>query len=88
MRLESNLIPLWRFLKPAKRARLEAAGWKVGTVQDFLDLSDAELAITDIRLQLSNQLRKRRAKSGITQAKLATLLESSQSRVAKMEAGG
>lgn len=41
----------------------------------------------DIRIQLSNRLRKRRAKSGLTQAKLATLLESSQSRVAKMEAG-
>lgn len=70
-----------------KRARLAAAGWQVGTVQDFLELSDAEAAMIEIRLQLSNELRKRRARSGITQAKLATLLESSQSRVAKMEAG-
>jgi hypothetical protein len=30
-----------------KRARLEAAGWKVGTVQDFLELSDAESAMIE-----------------------------------------
>lgn len=30
-----------------KKARLEKAGWKVGTVQEFLGLSDEEMAIID-----------------------------------------
>ena len=70
-----------------KRARLEAAGWRIGSVQEFLGLSDEEAAYIEIRLVLSNQLKKRRATKRISQSKLATLLSSSQSRVAKMEAG-
>lgn len=70
-----------------KRARLEAAGWRIGSVQEFLGLSDEETAYIEIRLVLSNQLKKRRATKRISQSKLATLLSSSQSRVAKMEAG-
>lgn len=70
-----------------KRARLEAAGWRITSVQEFLGLSDEEMAYIEIRLVLSNQLKKRRATKRISQAKLASLLSSSQSRVAKMEAG-
>ena len=68
------------------RARLEAAGWRVGSVQEFLGLSDDEMAYIEIRLVLSDQLKKRRAEKRISQVKLAKLLSSSQSRVAKMEA--
>ena len=68
------------------RARLEAAGWRVGSVQEFLGLSNDEMAYIEIRLVLSDQLKKRRAAKRISQVKLAKLLSSSQSRVAKMEA--
>jgi DNA-binding XRE family transcriptional regulator len=70
-----------------KRARLERAGWKVGTVRDFLGLSKAEEALVELRLALSRGLRERRAKRKLSQEQLAELIGSSQSRVAKMEAG-
>jgi DNA-binding XRE family transcriptional regulator len=74
-------------MKKDKRARLERAGWKVGTVRDLLGLSRAEEALVELKLILSRGLRERRARRGLTQAQLARLLKSSQSRVAKMEAG-
>lgn len=70
-----------------RRKRLEAAGWKVGTVQEFLGLSDAESALIEIRLALARGLRLRRERKHLTQAALARRIGSSQSRVAKMETG-
>ena len=74
-------------MKKEKKARLERAGWKVGTVRELLGLSKAEEALVDLKLILSRGLRVRRARRGLTQAQLARILKSSQSRVAKMEAG-
>lgn len=74
-------------MKKAKRARLEAAGWKVGSAREFLGLSDEEAAFVDLKLALARSLRSRRERKGMTQTELAELIESSQSRVAKMEAG-
>ena len=74
-------------MKKDKRARLEKAGWKVGTVRDLLGLSKAEEALVELKLILSRGLRERRARRRLTQAQLARLLKSSQSRIAKMEAG-
>jgi len=74
-------------MKKDKRARLERAGWKVGTVRDLLGLSRAEEALVELKLILSRGLRERRARRRLTQAQLARLLKSSQSRIAKMEAG-
>jgi ribosome-binding protein aMBF1 (putative translation factor) len=74
-------------MKKHKRAKLEAAGWAVGSVQDFLGLSEADAALIDIKLALSRTLRERRARRGLSQVELARRLQSSQSRVAKMEAG-
>ena len=70
-----------------KRKRLEAAGWRIGTVAEFLELSDAESALVVMRLSLSRSLRVQRTKRGVTQTSLAKALRSSQSRVAKMESG-
>ena len=74
-------------MKKSKRAQLEAAGWAVGSVQDFLGLSDAEAALIEMKLALSRTLRDRRQQRGVSQVELAKRLCSSQSRVAKMEAG-
>jgi predicted XRE-type DNA-binding protein len=73
-------------MKRAKRARLEAAGWKVGTTTDFLGLSAAEAAYVEMKVALARTLRERRQQRKLSQADLATVLGSSQSRVAKMEA--
>jgi DNA-binding XRE family transcriptional regulator len=70
-----------------KRRRLESAGWRFGTAEDFLGLSPEETALVETRLAVSAGLRSRRQRMGLTQAALAKKLRSSQSRVAKMEAG-
>jgi ribosome-binding protein aMBF1 (putative translation factor) len=74
-------------MRKAKKTRLEKKGWKVGTVQDFLELSDEEAAYIEVRLRLAAALRKRRQRGRLSQAELAGQIGSSQSRVAKMEAG-
>jgi len=74
-------------MKSAKKKRLEAKGWKVGTVAEFLQLSPEESAYIEMKLALSRNLQERRREKSLTQEQLARLLKSSQSRVAKMEAG-
>jgi DNA-binding XRE family transcriptional regulator len=74
-------------MRKEKKARLERAGWKVGSVSDFLGLSAAEAALVELRLTLSRGLRERRTRRRLSQEQLAKLLGSSQSRVAKMESG-
>jgi DNA-binding XRE family transcriptional regulator len=70
-----------------KRKRLEAAGWKSVTVQEFLNLDDADMAYIETKLSLSRRLRQLRVKKHLTQTTLAAVLKTSQSRVAKMEQG-
>lgn len=70
-----------------KKKRLEQHGWKIGDAKDFLELSEEEVAYIDLKLAFSKSLRERRTKRKMTQAQLAKRINSSQSRVAKMEAG-
>ena len=74
-------------MREEKRRRLEAKGWKVGSVKEFLQLSDEEAAYIELKLRLAESLRDRRQRRHITQVELARALKSSQSRIAKMEAG-
>lgn len=74
-------------MEQEKRDRLERAGWRVGTVQEFLNLSDDEALFVELKLALRDALKGRRSANGLTQTELANRLGSSQSRVAKMEAG-
>ena len=60
-------------------------GWVEGSVQDFLELTDAEAAYVETRAALGRRLRKERNKKDLTQAELAAALKTSQSRIAKME---
>jgi DNA-binding XRE family transcriptional regulator len=70
-----------------KKDKLATKGWKTGSVAEFLDLSDEESAYIEMKLALSEKLKERRRRTKLTQAELAKAIESSQSRVAKMEAG-
>lgn len=70
-----------------KRKKLEAKGWKIGGPQDFLGLSDDEALFIEIKLALARGFTDLRKKLRYTQGAVAKLLGSSQSRVAKMEAG-
>jgi ribosome-binding protein aMBF1 (putative translation factor) len=74
-------------MKQAKRKRLEAAGWRVGTVNEFLGLTDEETALIELKLDLARAVRAERMRRQMTQEELGKRLGSSQSRVAKMEAG-
>ena len=74
-------------MKKTKKKRLESAGWKIGSAGDFLGLSPEEEAFVALKLALALSLKKRRQQKRLTQVELAKLLKSSQSRVAKMEAG-
>jgi len=74
-------------MEHAKRKRLEKAGWRVGSTADFLGLSGVEEALVDMKLKLGMRLRKTREQHKLTQIDLAKRMGSSQSRVAKMEAG-
>lgn len=69
-----------------KRERLEAAGWCVGDAVDFLE-SPQEVAFIEMKLSLSRRLKELRLSQKISQQSLANRINSSQSRVAKMEAG-
>ena len=70
-----------------KRKKLEAKGWKFGDAQEFLELSDEEMAFIEMKLALARSLKERRQRKRLSQAALARLVNSSQSRVAKMETG-
>lgn len=72
-------------MNPDKIQRLEAKGWKAGSVSDFLGLTPAEAAYIELKLALSRNLRKRRQEQNLSQIELAERIHSSQSRVAKME---
>ena len=74
-------------VKAAKRKKLEANGWKVGSAADFLEMSDEEAAYIELKLKLASQLKVARTRRRLTQKEFAKRIDSSQSRVAKMETG-
>ncbi len=74
-------------MRESKRKKLAAKGWKTGNAKEFLGLSPDEEAYIELRLKLAEGLKMRRRSRGVTQTQLAQTLRSSQSRVAKMEAG-
>lgn len=73
-------------MKQERKQQLEAAGMKVGSADEFLGLSAEESAMVDLRLSLAQEVRRRRERKDFSQAELARLIGSSQSRVAKIEA--
>lgn len=73
-------------MDPHKKRRLQERGWRIGTVAEFLKLPSEEAAYVEVKVQLATLVHRRRLALKITQAELARRIESSQSRVAKMEA--
>ena len=71
----------------AKKDALAAAGWRSGDAAEFLEMSVGEAAFVELKLALAGYLREVRVRNSWTQAEVARRLGSSQSRVAKMEAG-
>lgn len=73
-------------METTKQSRLEAAGWKIGTAADFLELTPEESTIVEMRVMLSRHLKERR-KGLMTQSELAAKISSSQPRIAMAENG-
>jgi predicted XRE-type DNA-binding protein len=74
-------------MRESKRKRLEAKGWRIGSTAEFLNLSPEEAAYVELKIKLASRLREWRVRRQFTQGDLARVVKSSQSRVAKMEAG-
>jgi len=70
-----------------KKANLIAKGFQFGDAGDFLGLTEEERQLVNLRVAVSQAVRQRREKGGLSQEQLATRLGSSQSRIAKIEAG-
>jgi hypothetical protein len=58
-------------MKRSKRERLEAAGWRIGTAEDFLGLTAEEAAFVELKLALADGVRRRRKAKRLTQVQLA-----------------
>ena len=72
-------------MNATKKKKLETAGFTVGGTQEFLGLTDEEMAYIEIKRSLSETLQSRRKQQKLTQVQAAKVLRTSQSRVAKME---
>ena len=69
----------------ARKRRLKAAGWRFGSVAEFLNLTKEDEDLIEMKLRLSDLVKNTRKKKNISQLQLAKKLGSSQSRVAKIE---
>jgi ribosome-binding protein aMBF1 (putative translation factor) len=74
-------------MEKSKRKRIEKSGWKIGSADEFLGLTPVEAQLVEMKVALSARLRKTRERRHLSQTELAERMGSSQSRVAKMEAG-
>ncbi|MFT7458838.1 MAG: ribosome-binding protein aMBF1 (putative translation factor) [Planctomycetota bacterium] len=74
-------------MKASKKKKLEKAGWKVSSTDEFLGLSPEESAYIEMKLALCNSVKQTRQKKRLSQVAFAKKIASSQSRVAKMESG-
>jgi ribosome-binding protein aMBF1 (putative translation factor) len=70
-----------------KKKQLQKNGWHFGSVGEFLNLTPSESEYIELRLNLAACLKRKRLNSGLSQTTLAKQTGSSQSRIAKMEAG-
>lgn len=74
-------------MRNTKKEKLQSDGWQIGSPRDLLGLTPEEARYVEIKVRLSLALRKMRCSRQLTQQAFADLIGSSQSRVAKMEAG-
>ncbi len=54
--------------------------WKEVTVQEFLDLSGADMELIEMRVRLTRLIKEKRVKVKLTQEQAARLLKTSQPR--------
>lgn len=69
-----------------KKAKLEAAGYTVGTAAEFLQQSPCEAEMVETRAALTHMAKTLRMQAHLTQADVAAKVHTGQARIAKMEA--
>jgi DNA-binding XRE family transcriptional regulator len=68
-----------------RKKKLEAAGFKFGTVGELFKLSKAEELLVEMKVALAEAIRELREEHSLSQADLARLIGSGQARVSKLE---
>lgn len=53
-----------------KLDRLKKAGWKTITVQEFLSLSDGDMAVIEVKVALAKRLFEQRKRAGLSQVEV------------------
>jgi len=74
-------------MKPNERKALEAAGFRVGNFDDFLEMDGPEAKEVALRADLGAAIRRGRVASGLTQAAFGKQVGVSQSKLARIEIG-
>lgn len=74
-------------MDPARRKRLEAAGFHFGDYAEFVGMTPEEKELTEVKLAMVRLLASKRKSGKLTQAELARIMGFSQPRVAKIESG-
>lgn len=72
-------------MEAKRKEKLAQLGWQETTVEEFLGLTPEEVAYIELKLALSQALKEVRQQQKLSQQALAERIQSSQSRVAKME---
>jgi hypothetical protein len=74
-------------VKKERREALEAAGFQVGGIKEFLGLSDQEVRVIDLRVGIGRAIHRIRQDRGLTLGEVGALAATTQPRVARAEAG-
>jgi DNA-binding XRE family transcriptional regulator len=74
-------------MNPTKRARLAAKGWRVGGIEELLELPPDAAAYIELKLLLTEKLLEHRRVKQLTQLQMAELLGCSRSRMTQIENG-
>ena len=73
-------------MKNGHNGHTERAQWREGTIGDFLELSDARVAVIEVAVVLARRLREARTAAGLSQAELARRMNTQQPAIARLEA--
>ena len=85
---ETNQPTAATMTKKERERRLKAAGFQKTDVQSLLGLKDEEMELIETRVYLARAVKHHRVtRLKVSQTRFATMIGSSQSRVAKMEQG-
>ena len=72
-------------MSKTRKEELAEAGFEETTIQKFLDLSDIDMKLIDLKIELGKLLKKQRKVKKLTQSQLADIVKTNQARIARIE---